>query len=98
MNVVRRRIFICVTMLLAGCLENVVSSDDSESQSRRDNDKPCPDKPNIIVIVADDMVSVTGNIRSTTQNRLRACMLYGLIDRDSTMSVFMDLIKFQHQI
>lgn len=95
MNDIRRHLFICMTMLLAGCLEIVVSSSNDASQSPRNNHKPCPDKPNIVVIVADDMVSVSGYIRSIES---MYCILYGLIDRDSTMSVFMDLIKFQHQI
>lgn len=98
MNDVRRHLFVCVTILVAGCLENVVSSDNDERQSRRDNHKPCSDKPNIIVIVADDMVSVSGISSSTTLYRSRIFMLYGFIDRDSTMSVFMDRVKFPRQI
>lgn len=70
MNDVRRRSFISMTMLLAGCLEIVVSSGNDESQSPRNCDKPCPDKPNIVVIVADDMVSLTEYCRSTCREHV----------------------------
>lgn len=51
---IRHRLYIYMFILLAFRLDNVLSSDGS----RKEDDKPCPDKPNIIVIVADDMVSV----------------------------------------
>lgn len=45
-------------MLLARCSTNVSGSSHDEGGRSKEDDRPCPDKPpNIIVIVADDMVN-----------------------------------------
>lgn len=52
------RLFIWLMMLLARCSTNVSGSSHDEGGRSKEDDRPCPDKPpNIIVIVADDMVN-----------------------------------------
>lgn len=92
-----RHLFICLMILLASCLTSVSGSSHDGGQRSREDDKPCPDKPpNIIVIVADDMVNENwiqcfdcdSYIQMLIKNFIRICwndILFKLIDRDSMM-------------